>query len=468
MAALRKVKVNKATGPDDIQAWILRDFADELAAPLASIYNSSLREGVIPDLWKTAIIVPVPKKHPPRHIEKDLRPISLTPIVSKVFESLVLRWVDKFIQPHLDCRQFGSLAGTCTTDALVEMVHQWYEATDSLGTCARVLLLDYSKAFDLINHDILIGKLQEMELPPHLARWMAAFLLDRYHRVRIGEALSDTRSPNGGVPQGTLSGPKDLLVHINDLTTPCPTYKYVDDSTIFEVCAPGSQSRLQEAADTAWTWSQQNDMKINASKTHELLINFSRNGEQARIPPITMNGEQIERTDSAKILGVTISADLTWNAHVNNTVSKASKRLYMLYQLKRAGVDQRDLVRIYMSVIRPVLEYAAPVWSTSIPGYLSDKIETIQKRAMRTIFPGMDYDDILASLNVQTLADRRHDICVNYFNKMKNPNHKLHHLLPDVRNVSYLLRSRTEYPLVRARTNRHMNSLIPWCLRNCQ
>ena len=150
-----------------------------------------------------------------------------------------------------------------------------------------------------------------------------------------------------------------------------------------------------------------------------------------------------------------------------NTVSKASKRLYM-YQLKRAGVDQRDLVRIYMSVIRPVLEYAAPVWSTSMPGYLSDKIETIQKRAMRTIFPGMDYDDILASLNVQTLADRRHDICVNYFNKMKNPNHKLHHLLPDVRNVSYLLRSRTQYPLVRARTNRYMNSLIPWCLRNCQ
>ena len=122
MAALRKVKVNKATGPDDIPAWILRDFADELAAPLASIYNSSLREGVIPDLWKTAIIVPVPKKHPPRHIEKDLRPISLTPIVSKVFESLVLRWVDKFIQPHLDL--------------------QWYEAIDSLGTCARVLLLD--------------------------------------------------------------------------------------------------------------------------------------------------------------------------------------------------------------------------------------------------------------------------------------------------------------------------------------
>ena len=160
----------------------------------------------------------------------------------------------------------------------------------------------------------------------------------------------------------------------------------------------------EETTDLYGKWSQQNDMKINASKTHEQLINFSRNGEQARIPPITMNGEQIERTDSAKILGVTISADLTWNAHVNNTVSKASKRLYMLYQLKRAGVDQRDLVRIYMSVIRPVLEYAAPVWSTSMPGYLSDKIETIQKRAMRTIFPGMDYTTTFLRLLMSKLS----------------------------------------------------------------
>ena len=106
-------------------------------------------------------------------------------------------------------------------------------------------------------------------------------------------------------------------------------------------------------------------MLVSCSSTSREMGNKP---ESLRLP--WMNGEQIERTDSAKILGVTISADLTWNAHVNNTVSKASKRLYMLYQLKRAGVDQRDLVRIYMSVIRPVLEYAAPVWSTSMSGYV--------------------------------------------------------------------------------------------------
>ena len=99
----------------------------------------------------------------PESIENDIRPIALTPILAKVFESIVLKWVDNFIIP----------------DALVEMLHKWYKATDEPGTSVRVLFLDYSKAFDLINHDILINKLVAMNLPAHIVRWMAAFLLDR-------------------------------------------------------------------------------------------------------------------------------------------------------------------------------------------------------------------------------------------------------------------------------------------------
>ena len=182
----------------------MRDCAQQLAGPVTSIFNSSLREGVLPKLWKTATVIPLHKKRPQESIENDIRPIALIIII-----------------PQIDDKQFGGMAGTGTTDALVEMLHKWYEATDEPGTTVRVLFLDYSKAFDLMNHETLIDKLVAMNLPAHIVRWMAAFLLDREH-------------PNGGVPQGTLSGPKNFLVYINDLRTPCSIYKYVDDSTVFE------------------------------------------------------------------------------------------------------------------------------------------------------------------------------------------------------------------------------------------
>ena len=117
-----------------------------------------------------------------------------------------------------------------TTDALVEMIHRWSEATDKLDNYVRVALLDFSKAFDLINHNKLLVKLKQYDIPPHIRRWIATFLLDRTKRVKIGNNFSPPGHPKGGVPQWTLLGPKCVLVYINDVETPAPLYKYVDDS----------------------------------------------------------------------------------------------------------------------------------------------------------------------------------------------------------------------------------------------
>ena len=149
-------------------------------------------------------------------MQNDIRPISLTPILAEVFESFVLKWVDNIIEPQIDDRQFDGITGTCTADILVEILHKWHEAADKMCTFVRVLLLDYSKAFDLINHGILIDKLVKMNLPPHLVRWMAAVLLGREQRVKTGNVVSEPGYPSGGVPQRTLSGSKDFLVHISD------------------------------------------------------------------------------------------------------------------------------------------------------------------------------------------------------------------------------------------------------------
>ena len=178
----------------------------------------------------------VAKKSPPVSIEKDIRPISLTPIAAKVFESIIIKWADETIEGEIDAKQFGGISGTSTTDVLVELVHMWYKATDKLNSYVRVVMLDISKAFDLINHHLLLDKLQSYGLPAHILRWMATFLLDRAQRVKIGNEYFHYGHPSGGVPQGTLSGTKCFLVYINDLRTTVPLYKYVDDSTLFEIC----------------------------------------------------------------------------------------------------------------------------------------------------------------------------------------------------------------------------------------
>ena len=201
----------------------------------------------------------------------------------------------------------------------------------------------------------------------------------------------------------------------------------------------------------------------------EIVIDFSKGKTlKASLPNIIMDGNIIERTESAKILGVHISSDLTWNTHVDHIVAKASKRLYMLYQVKRAGISQNDLLKIYVSVVRPILEYACPVWSTNLPNYLSHKIEMVQKRAMRAIYPGLSYDDILQKLGTTSLHERRTNICQKYFNNMKKREHRLNHLLPEPRSTQYNLRTMNELPVIKCRTSRFQNSFLPWALSNCQ
>ena len=195
-----------------------------------------------------------------------------TPIVAKVFESLVFeKWVTQTVLGKLDDKQFGGIPGTTTTDVLVEMVHKWY---DIWGSYVRSVMVDYNKAFDLINHHILIQKLEDIGLAKHIVRWMASFLLDRVQMVKIGDTLSPAGQPNGGVPRGTLSGPKSFLIHINELQTRCPLYKYVDDGSVFEVCNLTTNSNLQESFDMANQWTKDNDMRINGNKTEEMIIFF--------------------------------------------------------------------------------------------------------------------------------------------------------------------------------------------------
>ena len=348
------------------------------------------------------------------------------------------------------------------------MTHKWYESTDTRNTYVRIVLLDFSKAFYLINHNILLEKLQAFGISAPILRWMAAFLLDRTQRVKILNNYSHTGHPNGGVHQGTICGPKCFMMYIHDLSTPVLLYKYVDDSTLFEICEINSISLIQESVNIAAEWTKNNDMENNSEKSKEMISSYAHSNLGNEVPNILIEGNVVERVDHVKLLGITLSNDLTWKRHVDNIVKKAGKRMYMLYQLKRAGVNQADLVTIHISVVRPVVEYACPVWHTNLSIYLSDNIEMIQKRAVRAIFPDMSYVDIINHINLSTLKERRDYLCKKYFINMQARSHKVKCLLPEKRLVDYNLRRGNMYPLTVTRSNRYNNSLIPWGLYHWQ
>ena len=164
------------------------------------------------------------------------------------------------------------------------------------------------------------------------------------------------------VPQGTKLGPWLFLVLINDLYVDdlANVWKYVDDTTASEVVAKGNRSCARNIANKVVEWSMQNRVKLNSEKCKDLRISFVKNEPQ--FAPIVVDGKELERVTSAKLLGLTISSNLTWNEHISDVIKKASKRLYFLVQLKRSRVPRHDMSTFYTACIRSVLTYAAPAF----------------------------------------------------------------------------------------------------------
>ena len=301
---------------------------------------------------------------------------------------------------------------------------------DGTGSTVRTALLDFRKAFDLVDHHILVAKLRRLGVKPSVVNWIIDFLRDRQQRVKVNGVFSDWLDVPAGVPQGTRLGPWLFLSMINDLHLPegFHMWKFADDTTVSEVVPPSKHSTLQQVADFIHDWSQENHLQLNLIKCKEIRTCFHRT------PPcfsqVAIEGVEFEIVSSAKVLGVVVRSDLKWSAHIDSITTKAAKRLYLLRQLKRAGIAHSDLERFYCSVIRSILEYACQVFHQfhNLPSYLSEEIERIQRRALRVIFPDCSYSEGLAKAGLTTLYDRRSTLCKELFSDIDTQgNRRLSH-----------------------------------------
>ena len=183
---LRSISSHKAAGPDNIPSWVLKDFADILALPVSMLINESFKKEQLPLIWKCANITPLPKSSSVNDINTDLRPISLTPTISKIAEEyVVVNHVRPAVLKHIRPDQYGCIPQSSTTHALINLIHQWSKATDGTSSDVRVLIMDYRKAFDLIDHFLLITKLKGYSVNPCIINWICDFLMDRQQRVKM-------------------------------------------------------------------------------------------------------------------------------------------------------------------------------------------------------------------------------------------------------------------------------------------
>ena len=175
----------KTEGPDGLPAWLLKDNADFLAEPIAEIINSSFRESRLKPSWKEADIVPVPKQRIVKDVSKHL---TLTPILSKVAEEFIIQeYVKPAVLIKIKSNQFGSIPKSSITQALISMIHTWSKYTDGTGSTVRVVVFDFRKAFDLIDHNILVRKLKDLNIPHNIVSWIVDFLKCRKQRVKLSQ-----------------------------------------------------------------------------------------------------------------------------------------------------------------------------------------------------------------------------------------------------------------------------------------
>ena len=205
-------------------------------------------------------------------------------------------------------------------------------------------------------------------------------------------------------------------------------------------------------------------MKLNIKKTKEFVVSFLKHTPS--IDLLTVNNEPLQTVRTAKLLGVHLTSDLKWSAHIDYICAKSSKRLYALRTLRRSGVLSRDLCSVFCYFIRPVLEYAYPVWHSLLTLKLSDQIEAIQRCAVKIILPHLPYGEGLSALNLTTLYDRREHPCRSFYHKMiTNPARKLNSLITDAVTPAYNFRNLRTLPLFKCCTKRFQSSFLPYCVK---
>lgn len=446
------INIKRTTsGPDDFPYWLFRDFGYHLAPVITDVFNASLLQHTVPLLWKEANIRPVPKELPFTSCNQ-LRPISLTNIIMRLFERLVYKnELSTVCANHIDLDQFAYRKGHNSTMALLKSQHNWLKWLDGNADFVRIFSFDFSKAFDSVSHRILVSKLRDVDINPYILNWLISFISNRKQQVVVDNIITEYIDITRGVPQGTVLGPILFSLMINDIKPVSPSsllVKFADDITVSIPVRAEDSNIAESEVNSIMEWAEKNQMTLNLNKTWEMLLKSS----SLKVPPAPL--AIVERKTKLKLLGVTFEADpVNWDTHIDHVLSKASSRLYILRVCRFYGYPKEQLDLLFQSLIISVFTYAIEVWGCCYYDKYLKRIDKLFARAFKSGYCLKKY----SICDILTTRDSK------LWNKITSNTTALDDLLPP-RRTRHLRSRGHDYILPRVRTSRFKSTFVNRCL----
>ena len=406
-----KFDSNKSPGYDGIHPKVLKRSISVIAEPLCNIINLALAKGIFPDSLKVAKVIPVFKKGN-RSLLTNYRSISVLSVFSKKFEKVIYKNLVSFIECNniLYNRQYGFRRSHSTYHALIDFTKKIANAFENNKFLIGIFF-DLSKAFDCIDHNILINKLYFYGIRGVALDMIKSYLTNRKQFVNIDNCSSSYLDILLGVPQGSVLGPLLFLLYVNDLPNASDILSFIlfaDDTNLF--LASNDPTRvgylLNSELEKVNSWFLTNKLLINFSKTNYMIFKPRNRIIDENLINIYINNNEINRVTNVKFLGIKIDNKLTWKDHVNEISQKISSVIGIMNRLKFI-LPIPILNNLYNTMILPYLSYCNIIWG-NCASYLLQKLLLLQKRALRVITksPYLAHTEILFhKLNILNIYD---------------------------------------------------------------
>ncbi len=413
---LGKFKSSMGFGTDGIANFFLKVGLPVIAESLCNIFNLSLATNIFPDSWRVARVAPIFKSGQ-RDDRSNYRPISVLPFLARVFEKLVYNQVYEYLDKNklLFSHQSGFRSLHSTVTCLLKSTDDWYVNMDQ-GKYTGMVFIDLKKAFDTVDHEILLAKLKKYGIDGADHSWFKSYLQNRLQFCKVNGTSSSLQSVDCGVPQGSCLGPLLFLMYINDLPMSlrkCNVTMYADDTSISHSTKDINDLNfaLNSDLDRLKGWLQGNKLSLNVIKTQAMVVGSRPNlknisDKKVEAPAFVIDGAEIDIVNNVKYLGVKLDDSLAWDLNTQYLSSKISRALGFLKYAKKI-VPKDTLIKMYHGIVEPHFRYCCSVWG----GCGETKLQILQKlqnRAARIVTNSsfdVSVSNLIKDLKWQTVND---------------------------------------------------------------